>query len=58
MYAPHLSRALNTANVLVLVPTLLWTVGQYLIWYRRTELPDWLSVVNPIVDVTAVTASF
>jgi len=56
MYAPHLSRALNTANVLVLVPTLLWTVGQYLIWYRRTELPDWLSVVNPIVDVTAVTA--
>src|SRR5437762_2890111 len=51
MYAPHLSRALNTANVLVLVPTLLWTVGQYLIWYRRTELTDWLSVINPIVAV-------
>ncbi|HUQ98980.1 MAG TPA: histidine kinase [Gemmatimonadaceae bacterium] len=56
MYAPHLSRSLNTANVVVLVPTLLWTVAQYLIWYRRDELPDWLSAVNPIVDVTAVTA--
>jgi hypothetical protein len=56
MYAPHLSRALNTANVLVLGPMLLWTVAQYLIWYRRPELPDWLSAVNPIVDVTAVTA--
>src|SRR5205814_8758360 len=56
MYAPHLSRALNTAYVLVLVPTLLWSVGQYLIWYRRTVLPVWLSVVGVIVDVTALTA--
>jgi len=56
MYAPHLSRTLNTANVLVLGPMLAWTVAQYLIWYRRPELPDWLSAVNPIVDVTAVTA--
>ena len=56
MYAPHLSHALNVANVVVLVPTLLWTVGQYLIWYRRDELPDWLSAVNPVVDITAVTA--
>jgi len=56
MYAPHLSHALNVANVLVLAPTLLWTVAQYQIWYRRDELPDWLSVVNPIVDITAVTA--
>jgi len=56
MYAPHLSTALNTANVLVLGPTLAWTVAQYLIWYRRPELPDWLSAINPIVDVSAVTA--
>src|SRR3954470_19519789 len=56
MYAPHLSESLNLANVLILGPTLLWTVAQYLIWYRRDELPDWLSGVNPIVDVTAVTA--
>jgi len=56
MYAPHLSRALNTANVLVLAPMLVWTVVQYLVWYRRPQLPDWLSAVNPILDVTAVTA--
>ena len=37
MYAPHLSRALNTANVLVLCPVLLWTVAQYLIWYRQSD---------------------
>src|SRR5512132_1417903 len=56
MYAPHLSRSLNIANVLVLAPTLGWTVAQYLIWYKRDELPDWLSAINPVVDVTAVTA--
>ena len=56
MYAPHLSKALNTANVVVLAPTLAWTVAQYLTWYRRDELPGWLSSMNPIVDVTAVTA--
>jgi hypothetical protein len=56
MYAPHLSKALNTVNVLVLGPMLAWTVAQYLIWYRRPELPNWLSAVNPIVDVTAVSA--
>ena len=56
MYAPHLPSALNLVNVLVLGPTLAWTVGQYFVWYRKSELPDWLSAVNPIVDVTAVTA--
>src|SRR3954462_6618973 len=56
MYAPHLSQALNTANLVVLAPMLAWTVAHYLVWYRRPELPDWLSVVNPVVDVTAVTA--
>ncbi|MEO7823662.1 MAG: histidine kinase [Gemmatimonadaceae bacterium] len=56
MYAPHLSPALNLVNVLVLGPTLLWIVAQYLVWYRRPELPSWLSAVNPVVDVSAVTA--
>src|SRR5688572_6235263 len=56
MYAPHLPRALNIVNIFVLGPTLLWTVGQYVAWYRRPELPSWLSAVNPIVDVTAVSA--
>ena len=56
MYAPHLPPALNLVNISVLGPTLLWTVGQYLIWYKNPELPSWLSALNPIVDVTAVTA--
>ena len=50
MYAPHLSRSLNIANVLVLAPTLGWTVAQYLIWYKRDELPDWLSAINPVIS--------
>src|SRR5687767_755993 len=35
MYAPHLPSALNLVNVLVLGPTLAWTVGQYFAWYRK-----------------------
>jgi sensor histidine kinase YesM len=56
VYAPSLTPALNWVNVLVLVPTLAWTIGQYLIFYRRERLPSWLSVVNPIVDITSVSA--
>ena len=55
-YAPSLSPELNRANVLLLIPTLLWTVGQYVLWYRRPALPDWLSIANGVIDVTAVTA--
>ena len=56
VYAPSLTPALNRVNVLVLVPTLAWTIGQYVIFYRRERLPGWLSVVNPIVDITSVSA--
>ena len=56
VYAPSLTPALNWVNVLVLVPTLAWTIGQYVIFYRRERLPSWLSVVNPIVDITSVSA--
>lgn len=55
-YAPSLSPELNRANVLLLLPTLLWTLGQYVLWYRRPALPDWLSIANGVIDVTAVTA--
>lgn len=55
-YAPSLSPELNRANVLLLLPTLLWTVGQYVLWYRRPALPDRLSIANGVIDVTAVTA--
>jgi signal transduction histidine kinase len=55
-YAPSLSRDLNRTNVVVLTPALLWTVIQYVLWYRRPMLPHWLSVANAAIDVTAVTA--
>ena len=55
-YAPALSAALERANLILLTPTLAWTIGQYLIWYRKPELPDWLPVTNAVVDVTAVTS--
>jgi sensor histidine kinase YesM len=55
-YAPSLTPSLNRVNVLVLTPTLAWTVAQYLIFYRRERLPGWLSIANPLVDITAVSA--
>jgi signal transduction histidine kinase len=55
-YAPSLSGELNQTNVLVLTPLLAWTLAQYLLWYKRPMLPDWLSVANATLDVTAVTA--
>ena len=56
IYAPSLTPPLDRVNVLVLVPTLLWTLGQHPLFYRRPRLPAWLSVANPVVDITAVTA--
>src|SRR5688572_20596740 len=53
-YAPTLTPALNRVNIAVLAPALIWTVGQYLFFYRRMRLPTWLTIVNPIVDITAV----
>lgn len=54
-YAPTLTPELNRVNVLVLAPTLAWTLFQFMAFYRRPELPVWLSLVNPLVDITAVT---
>jgi hypothetical protein len=54
-YATALPRALNQVNVAVLAPTLAWTVAQYRLFYDRPMLPGWLSLTNPIVDITAVT---
>lgn len=55
LYAPELTPALNRVNVLVLVPTLSWTLLQYLLFYREKTLPNWLPLANPLVDITAVT---
>jgi sensor histidine kinase YesM len=54
-YAPSLPRALNVVNASLLAITVSWTVGQHRIFYQRERLPDWLSVTNSVVDVTAVT---
>lgn len=56
-YAPELTPPLRLVNLSLLVPMLVWTVGQYFLWYRRPRLPAWLTIANPIVDITAVTAS-
>src|SRR5215469_18209130 len=34
-YAPELTRTLRLVNLSLLLPMLVWTVGQYLLWYRR-----------------------
>ncbi len=56
-YAPTLTPALRMVNVSILVPTLAWTFFQYARWYGQGRLPAWLTIANPVVDVTAVTAS-
>lgn len=56
VYRPSLTSELNTINMLVLAPPLAWTAGQWLLFYRRGRHPDWLTVANPVIDITAVTA--
>jgi anti-sigma regulatory factor (Ser/Thr protein kinase) len=56
VYRPSLTSALNLANVFVLVPALGWTAAQWLLFHRRGRHPAWLTVANPVVDITAVTA--
>ncbi len=54
-YSTALSPELDRVNIILLAPTLSWTIAQYLIWYRDRELPEWLPITNAIVDVSAVT---
>ncbi|HEU4878022.1 MAG TPA: histidine kinase [Gemmatimonadaceae bacterium] len=54
-YAPVLAPELDRTNVMLLVPTMAWSLSQYLLWYRQPHLPTWLPLSNAIVDVTAVT---
>ena len=56
LYAPSLTPALDRVNIAVLAPTLAWTTLQYPLFYHRRRLPRWLTVANPVVDITAVTA--
>jgi len=60
VYAPHIPAAVQRANWAVLIPTLAWSLAQF--WLdahrnlREQPLPSWVAVVNPFVDITAVTA--
>ncbi len=56
-YAPMLSRSLNEVNAAILVPMLAWTIAQASLFHRRPRLPMWLVVMNPVVDVVAVTVT-
>lgn len=56
-YASVLPRSLNIVNAALLTPMLVWTIGQARLFSQRPLLPSWLSVVNPVVDVVAVTAT-
>lgn len=56
-YAPELSFRLNVVNAIVLTPMLAWTAVQFAVFYRAPTLPQWLAIVNPIADVSAVTVA-
>lgn len=55
-YAPSLPGRLDATNAAVLLPLLAWTLGQRVVLARASRVPRWLTVVNPLVDATAVTA--
>lgn len=56
-YASVLPRSLNIVNAVLLAPMLVWTIAQAWWFLRRPVLPSWLSVVNPVVDIVAVTVT-
>ncbi|MEP6689835.1 MAG: ATP-binding protein [Gemmatimonadaceae bacterium] len=54
-YSPRLTRALDAVNMAILAPMLTWTIGQHVYVHTRRTRAAWLSTVNPIVDISAVT---
>lgn len=54
-YASQLPPAVNRVNLLLLVPILVWTFGQWVAFRDRAQLPQWLTVANPLIDVTWIT---
>ncbi len=56
VYAPRLTPALRHANAAVVTPMLLWTLAQEFLIHRRKRRAPWLSTVNALLDVTAVSA--
>jgi signal transduction histidine kinase len=54
VYGTWLTPALVRVNVGVLLPMLLWTLGQQIVFHRGRTAPQWLSTVNALVDTTAL----
>lgn len=55
-YAPRISPELRMLNFSIIVPLMLWTIAQHVLTRRSPQSMRWLSLVNPIVDITAVSA--
>src|SRR5687767_15494058 len=55
LYATRLTPSLNRVNAGVLIPMLLWTAGQQVMFHWKGQAPRWLSTLNAIVDTTALT---
>ena len=55
LYATRLTSSLNRVNAGVLLPMLIWTVGQQMLFHGKGRAPRWLSTLNAIVDTTALT---
>ena len=54
LYSAWLTPALNRVNIGVLLPMLLWTLGQQLVFHRGRTAPRWLSTINAVADTTAL----
>lgn len=54
-YASSLPSAVNRVNLLLLMPSLGWTVGQWALFHWRQRIPRWLTIGNALIDVTWVT---
>lgn len=55
-YAPRVPDAIRLLNLAVIMPMAAWTVAQHWLIARSHSAFRWLSFVNPVVDITAVTA--
>ncbi|MEP7344708.1 MAG: EAL domain-containing protein [Gemmatimonadaceae bacterium] len=53
-YAPHLTRALNLANLAVLLPMLTWAITQHFVFHRANRRQPQLSLINAFIDTTAI----
>ena len=55
-YAPRISAELRILNFSVIAPLMLWTIAQHILTRRNPGAMRWLSVANPVLDITAVSA--